>query len=68
LLTIVDWNIGADLLLTGSTAIDPQENDGGSSSQEAFTCQQQPSPNLKPRTQQRNSGAASGAKPIAQSN
>ena len=60
--------MGPDLLLTGTTAIDPEEKDGGSSLQEAFTCQQQQAPNHKPPAEKRNCAMASGAKPIALSN
>jgi hypothetical protein len=60
--------MGRDLLLTGTTAIDLQEKDGGSSLQEAFTCQQQAAPNQKPPVVKPNCEAWDGAKPIARSN
>jgi hypothetical protein len=56
------------MLLTGTTAIDHQEKDGGSSLQEAFTCQQQPAPNRARPAAKPTCEVSSGAKPIAQSN
>jgi hypothetical protein len=60
--------MGRGMLLTGTTAIDPRENGGGSSLQEALTCQQQPEANWKRPAAKPNYEAWKGAKPIARWN